>query len=141
MAAELPLAPQSPADGKLVASRQKPIVRYGLVGALAAAALAVLAIVLRSEWGPFPEQQKTALAPQATVPDPADRAQREKASEAERAWAVTKDSTSIAVMEDFIRQFGDTGVSCLDGALCQEFLRSFGNVSGAVMSSACLRGG
>ena len=31
-------------------------------------------------------------------------------------------------------------LSCLDGAPCQGFLWSSANVSGAVMSSACLRG-
>jgi uncharacterized caspase-like protein len=34
--------------------------------------------------------------------------QAERPSEAERAWGVTKDTTSVAVLEDFIRQFGTT---------------------------------
>ena len=30
-----------------------------------------------------------------------------KAWEAERAWAVTKDTTTIAVLEEFVRSYGD----------------------------------
>jgi uncharacterized protein YecT (DUF1311 family) len=45
-------------------------------------------------------------------------------SEAERIWAVTKDVTSIAVLDDFIRQFGDTPYGSMARARVQELQRS-----------------
>jgi uncharacterized caspase-like protein len=41
-------------------------------------------------------------------------------SEAERAWAVTQNTTSIAVLEDFIRQFGTTPYGSLARARLDE---------------------
>ena len=43
-----------------------------------------------------------------------------RAAEAERAWAVTKDSSSIAVMEDFVRQFGATPYGSMARARLEE---------------------
>jgi hypothetical protein len=53
---------------------------------------------------------KPAGAPQAGGPPPAGSSQAGKpaSDEAARVWAATKDTASIAVLEDFIRQFGDT---------------------------------
>jgi formylglycine-generating enzyme required for sulfatase activity len=42
----------------------------------------------------------------------------EQASEAERAWPAVKDSTSVAVLEDFIRRYGDS----IYGTLARERL-------------------
>jgi uncharacterized protein YecT (DUF1311 family) len=44
--------------------------------------------------------------------------------EAERAWGVTKDTTSIAVLQDFIRQFGDTPYGSMARARLGELQRS-----------------
>jgi matrix metalloproteinase-14 (membrane-inserted) len=41
-------------------------------------------------------------------------------SEAAQAWAVTKDSTSAAVLEDFVRQFGSTPYGSMARARLQE---------------------
>jgi uncharacterized protein YecT (DUF1311 family) len=55
----------------------------------------------------------------ATAPLPAPAT-----SEAERAWSVTKDSTSVAVLNDFIRQFGDTPYGSMARARVQELAKS-----------------
>jgi hypothetical protein len=44
-------------------------------------------------------------------------------SDAEHAWSVTKDSTSIAVLNDFIRQFGDTPHGSMARARVQELVK------------------
>ncbi|NVO15926.1 MAG: caspase family protein [Rhodoplanes sp.] len=44
-------------------------------------------------------------------------------SDAERAWAVTKDTTSIAVLEDFVRQFGPTPYGSMARARLEELRR------------------
>ena len=51
------------------------------------------------------------VAPVVATPGP---------SEAERAWAMTKDTTSIAVVESFIRQFGDTVYGTMARARLEE---------------------
>jgi len=45
-------------------------------------------------------------------------------SEAERAWAATKDTTSQAILEDFIRQFGDTVYGSMARARLDELKKS-----------------
>ena len=54
-------------------------------------------------------------APVVAAPAPA-----EKASEAERAWSLTKDTTSQAVLSDFIRQFGGTVYGSMARARLEE---------------------
>ena len=44
--------------------------------------------------------------------------------QAERAWGVTKDTTSIAVLQDFIRQFGGTPYGSMARARLEELKRS-----------------
>lgn len=56
------------------------------------------------------------LTPQASEPAYPDR-------EAERAWGVTKDTTSVAVLQDFIRQFGDTPYGSMARARLEELNR------------------
>jgi Caspase domain len=46
------------------------------------------------------------------------------ADEAARAWSVTQNTTSIAVMEDFIRQFGNTAYGSMARARLQEMKKS-----------------
>ena len=46
------------------------------------------------------------------------------ADEAARAWSVTQNTTSIAVMEDFIRQFGSTAYGSMARARLQEMKKS-----------------
>jgi uncharacterized caspase-like protein len=46
------------------------------------------------------------------------------ADEAARAWSVTQNTTSIAVMEDFIRQFGGTAYGSMARARLQEMKKS-----------------
>jgi len=46
--------------------------------------------------------------PQATAPEPRAPATVPIASEAAQAWALTKDTTSTAALEAFIKRFGDT---------------------------------
>ena len=53
--------------------------------------------------------------------------------EAARAWSVTQNTTSIAVMEDFIRQFGGTAYGSMARARLQEMKKS---QSAAVTPSA-----
>lgn len=59
----------------------------------------------------------------AVTPKPAESAAAPPAvssSEAERAWAVTKDTTSIAVMQAYIKQFGDSVYGQMARARLQE---------------------
>jgi hypothetical protein len=56
--------------------------------------------------------------------------------EAERAWAVTKDTTSIAVLEDFVRQFGGTPYGSLARARLQELKDSRVTASAPPVPSA-----
>jgi hypothetical protein len=46
------------------------------------------------------------------------------ATEAERAWAVIQDTTRLAVLEDFIRQFGNTVYGSLARARLEELKKS-----------------
>jgi hypothetical protein len=48
----------------------------------------------------------------------------DRSSEAERAWAVTKDTTSQAVLEDFIRQFSPTVYGSMARARLEELKKS-----------------
>ncbi len=57
-----------------------------------------------------------AAAPPVVAPTVAD--------EAVRAWSVTQNTTSIAVMEDFIRQFGGTAYGSMARARLQEMKKS-----------------
>jgi hypothetical protein len=61
----------------------------------------------------------TPASPGAAAPP----SQSDRSSEAERVWRVTKDTTSQAVLEDFIRQFGATVYSSLARARLDELKR------------------
>ena len=58
----------------------------------------------------------TAAAPTVAAPSVTD--------EAARAWSVTQNTTSIAVMEDFVRQFGGTAYGSMARARLQEMKKS-----------------
>ncbi len=58
-------------------------------------------------------------APTAPTPSPSLLT-----SEAERAWAYTKDTTSVAVLEDFIRKFGNTPYGSMARAQLDELKRA-----------------
>jgi pimeloyl-ACP methyl ester carboxylesterase len=47
-----------------------------------------------------------------------------EAEEVERAWAVTKDTTTIAVLEEFVRNYGDSHYAALARARMEEFRKS-----------------
>ncbi|MDC7789485.1 caspase domain-containing protein [Rhodoplanes sp. TEM] len=64
---------------------------------------------------PGPGPTPSASTPSAAVPS--------GAADAERAWAVTKDTTSIAVLEDFVRQFGGTPYASMARARLDELRR------------------
>lgn len=61
--------------------------------------------------------------PPAVPPTPPVGAAGAIGSDAERAWAVTKDTTSLAVLEDFIRQFGPTPYGSMARARLEELRR------------------
>jgi uncharacterized protein YecT (DUF1311 family) len=63
------------------------------------------------------------VAPEPAKPQPSST-QAAATGEAERAWAVTKDTASVAVMSDFIRQFGDTPYGSMARARLQELEKS-----------------
>ena len=44
--------------------------------------------------------------------------------EAERAWAVSKDTTTIAVLEEFVRRYGDSHYAALARARMEELRKS-----------------
>ena len=44
--------------------------------------------------------------------------------EAERAWAVSKDTTTIAVLEEFVRRYGDSHYATLARARMEELRKS-----------------
>jgi len=60
----------------------------------------------------------------APAPAPAVIAAQPPVGAAERAWAVTQSSTSIAVLEDFIRQFGNTPYASMAHARLDELRKA-----------------
>jgi uncharacterized caspase-like protein len=62
-------------------------------------------------------------APASAAPPPSVAAPA-AADEAARAWSVTQNTTSIAVMEDFIRQFGGTAYGSMARARLAEMKKS-----------------
>jgi hypothetical protein len=70
-----------------------------------------------------PQQQSSAAVSTASSPSvsaQAPQAAPSATSEAERAWAVTKDTTSVAVLQAFIRQFGPTAYGNMARARLKE---------------------
>jgi hypothetical protein len=61
-----------------------------------------------------------ATAPMAARPLAPSAAPQPSTADAERAWAVTKDTTSIAVLQDFVRQFGKTPYGSMARARLKE---------------------
>jgi uncharacterized caspase-like protein len=70
----------------------------------------------QSAGAPATAPPSTATAPPAAAPSASD--------EAARAWSVTQNTTSIAVMEDFIRQFGKTAYGSMARARLEEMKKS-----------------
>ncbi|HUD86964.1 MAG TPA: TIR domain-containing protein, partial [Xanthobacteraceae bacterium] len=100
---------------------------YWLAGGLAVIALALALIVFRDQMkGPIDTPQaldRNNVVPMGSAVGVNSTAYS-NANEAERAWAVTKDVTSIAVLNDFIRQFGDTPYGSMARARVQELQKS-----------------
>jgi uncharacterized protein YecT (DUF1311 family) len=113
------------APGKTGRTQSAPssMLRYGLAGGAAIVALGVAVAVFRVTTKP-----PAVAAPLAVVstarPLAATAAAPAADSEAARAWAVTKDSTSIAVLDDFIRQFGDTPYASMARARVDELKKA-----------------
>ncbi|WP_249150197.1 caspase family protein [Bradyrhizobium sp. JYMT SZCCT0180] len=59
-------------------------------------------------------------SPKTGAPSAAAPAQVDKANEAARAWSLTRDTTSQAVLSDFIRQFGGTVYGSMARARLEE---------------------
>jgi len=89
---------------KVTRNKQEPFV-YGSLGGTN---ISLIDLPGSSTAGPPSPTQAPAL--------PIDRA--------ERAWAVTKDTTSVAVLEDFIRQFGSTPYGSMARARLHELKNS-----------------
>jgi uncharacterized protein YecT (DUF1311 family) len=120
--ADAPSSAKTPQRARFVSLRNSALV--GGLGVI----IAMLALIVF-----FQTAKKPAVTQQAAVqsqPAPtaseagANIAISSNTSEAERAWAVTKDVTSIAVLNDFIRQFGDTPYGSMARARVQELQRS-----------------
>jgi uncharacterized caspase-like protein len=74
--------------------------------------------------GSFYFAGQAAGAPAIAAAAPPSVAAPTAADEAARAWSVTQNTTSIAVMEDFIRQFGGTAYGSMARARLQEMKKS-----------------
>jgi uncharacterized caspase-like protein len=74
--------------------------------------------------GSFYFAGQSASAPAIAAAPPPVVAAPTVADEAARAWSVTQNTTSIAVMEDFIRQFGGTAYGSMARARLQEMKKS-----------------
>jgi uncharacterized caspase-like protein len=92
---------------KLTGGRQRPELSISLVGEFK----------LKAEITP-------ADKPQTANREPAVGSSTSAGGEAERAWAVTQNNTSIAVLEDFIRQFGATPYGSMARARLDELRKS-----------------
>jgi hypothetical protein len=66
----------------------------------------------------------TAAAPPAPTPQPPPAVAPAGSDEAARAWSVTQNTTSLAVLEDFIRQFGRTAYGSMARARLAELKKS-----------------
>ncbi|HEX4411503.1 MAG TPA: TIR domain-containing protein [Xanthobacteraceae bacterium] len=97
---------------------------YGLAGSAVVIALVVTVVILtnKTDQKAVPVQPSVTPAVQniAVASSPA----APSVSAAERAWSVTKDSASVAVLNDFIRQFGDTPYGSMARARVQELIKS-----------------
>jgi uncharacterized caspase-like protein len=74
--------------------------------------------------GSFYFAGQSASAPAIAAAPPPPVAAPTVTDEAARAWSVTQNTTSIAVMEDFIRQFGGTAYGSMARARLQEMKKS-----------------
>jgi hypothetical protein len=74
--------------------------------------------------GSFYFAGQPAGAPVSAAAAPPSVAAPTAADEAARAWSVTQNTTSIAVMEDFIRQFGGTAYGSMARARLAEMKKS-----------------
>jgi uncharacterized protein YecT (DUF1311 family) len=109
--------------GRAQAARPSSTLRYGLAGGVAVVALGVAVAVFRVTAKPPAAAAPVAIVSTAS-PLAATAAAPAADSEAARAWAVTKDSTSIAVLDDFIRQFGDTPYASMARARVDELTKA-----------------
>jgi uncharacterized protein YecT (DUF1311 family) len=104
-----------------------PLQKYALIGGVVVALIVAVAM-LRNGTKPIADTAQPVVgvaSPGAgAAPVKAVSAAAPSDSQAERAWSVTKDSTSVAVLNDFIRQFGDTPYGSMARARAQELQKS-----------------
>jgi len=105
-----------------------PLQKYAWLGGVAVVVLFVAVTTLRNGTKPIADTAQPVVgvaAPAAgAAPVKAVSAAAASESQAERAWSVTKDSTSVAVLNDFIRQFGDTPYGSMARARALELQKS-----------------
>ena len=95
---------------------------YGITGAVIVLVIAAAAVFFLNNTKPSTVAVQAVSAPIAVLPS-GGTAKPSTSSDAEHAWSVTKNSTSIAVLNDFIRQFGDTPDGSMARARVQELVK------------------
>ena len=115
----------APAPTQIISKKQRPyswLARiYVLVGiGFVAIAGVLMALIFHNGEKSLPAVEHT-QAPSASAPDiTGGPARVDNGAQAERVWAVTKDTASVGVLEDFIRQFGNTPYGSMARARLQE---------------------
>jgi uncharacterized protein YecT (DUF1311 family) len=120
--ADVPSSTETPQRARSVSPRN-----YALVGGLCII-ITILAWIAFSQTAKQPVTTLQAPAQSQSAPTTsvvgASSTISATTSEAERIWAVTKDVNSIAVLNDFIRQFGDTPYGSMARVRVEELQRS-----------------
>jgi hypothetical protein len=94
---------------------------YVLVGVgFVAIALVLMALLFHNGEKSLPAVEHTQAPSASTTNIRGGPARADSGTQAERVWAVTRDTTSVGVLEDFIRQFGDTPYGSMARARLQE---------------------
>jgi uncharacterized protein YecT (DUF1311 family) len=94
---------------------------YVLVGVgFVAIALVLMALLFHNGEKSLPAVEHTQAPSASTTNIRGGPARADNGAQAERVWAVTRDTTSVGVLEDFIRQFGDTPYGSMARARLQE---------------------
>jgi uncharacterized protein YecT (DUF1311 family) len=115
---------RAPAPNQIIPKKQRPyswLARiYILVGIGFVAVAGILAaLIFHNGEKSLPALEDT-RASSPSVPNITGDPARADGAQAERVWAVTKDTASVGVLEDFIRQFGDTPYGSMARARLQE---------------------
>jgi hypothetical protein len=100
-----------PAPTQVISKKQRPyswLARICVLVGIGFVAIAgvLVAVIFHNGEKSFVEHTQV---PSASAPNiRGSPARADNGAQAERLWAVTKDTASVGVLEDFIRQFGDT---------------------------------